>query len=226
MFTVGVSLKYIDKLWLIEVDSLDAALVISLLSEFDCVVEVVFAESDSLLVLFKDATSDLVDVLDSELVDALDSEVVDAEVSLFESEVADSLLELFCSDCEVSTFALSLFERLILFDSLMSCDFSSEVDKLSETLIEFDLSSESDKLSIFDWLPVFDVLSDAVSLFSETLFDKEASEIDVSEVELLSEVSLCVSLSESEMIVEFWLATVSLNDVISEVTGKSDAANA
>ncbi|UJS27609.1 hypothetical protein L2Z53_10830 [Macrococcoides canis] len=226
MFTVGVSLKYIDKLWLIEVDSLDAALVISLLSEFDCVVEVVFAESDSLLVLFKDATSDLVDVLDSELVDALDSEVVDAEVSLFESEVADSLLELFCSDCEVSTFALSLFERLILFDSLMSCDFSSEVDKLSETLIEFDLSSESDKLSIFDWLPVFDVLSDAVSLFSETLFDKEASEIDVSKVELLSEVSLCVSLSESEMIVEFWLATVSLNDVISEVTGKSDAANA
>ncbi|UTG99937.1 hypothetical protein [Macrococcoides canis] len=226
MFTVGVSLKYIDKLWLIEVDSLDAALVISLLSEFDCVVEVVFVESDSLLVLFKDSTSDLVDVLDSELVDALDSEVVDAEVSLFESEVADSLLELFCSDCEVSTFALSLFERLILFDSLMSCDFSSEVDKLSETLIEFDLSSESDKLSIFDWLPVFDVLSDAVSLFSETLFDKEASEIDVSEVELLSEVSLCVSLSESEMIVEFWLATVSLNDVISEVTGKSDAANA
>ncbi|WP_202983068.1 hypothetical protein [Macrococcoides canis] len=199
-------------------DSLDAALVISLLSEFDCVVEVVFAESDSLLVLFKDDTSDLVDVLDSE--------VVDAEVSLFESEVADSLLELFCSDCEVSTFALSLFERLILFDSLMSCDFSSEVDKLSDTLIEFDLSSESDKLSIFDWLSVFDVLSDAVSLFSETLFDKDASEIDVSEVELLSEVSLCVPLSESEMIVEFWLATVSLNDVISEVTGKSDAANA
>ena len=132
-----------------------------------------------------------------------------------------------------SEVALLLLVELLVIDELEA--LVSEFDIELSCFSEFDVDL-SDVESVLVWLSVVDdeVLFSVESVLvwlsvidDEALFSVEFV-LDVASWEVLVwlEIGSVVEVSEFVTVVEFWFATVSLLDAISEVIGVSEAAKA
>ena len=132
-----------------------------------------------------------------------------------------------------SEVALLLLVELLVIDELEA--LVSEFDIELSCFSEFDVDL-SDVESVLVWLSVVDdeVLFSVESVLvwlsvidDEALFSVEfVLDVASSEVLVWLEIDSVVEVSEFVTVVEFWFATVSLLDAISEVIGVSEAAKA